>query len=115
MRSEAKLTALDNPDPNSPLIYTRAPDGSVVGVEAEVEDRARDRQDGELKWREVMELRFLRGDDKDFEYENVDWNDEFDDQDEDRRRGLEEYLDEEVEEFVGDGSSPAGETGVQDF
>lgn len=114
IRSEAKLEAIEHPDPNSPLIYTHAPDGSITGVEQDENDRATDRADGVEKWREVMELRFLRGDDRDFDYEAVDESEEFDDREEEDRKSLEEYLDGEVEEFVGEGS-PAGQTGVQDF
>lgn len=83
-------------------------------MEQDENDRATDRADGVEKWREVMELRFLRGDDRDFDYEAVDESEEFDDREEEDRKSLEEYLDGEVEEFVGEGS-PAGQTGVQDF
>ncbi|KAF2482752.1 coiled-coil domain-containing protein-domain-containing protein, partial [Neohortaea acidophila] len=57
VRSEAKLEALDHPDPNNPLIYRWS------------------------KWEEIMGLRFLRGDDADFDYATVDENDEYDHRD----------------------------------
>ena len=114
VRSEAKLEAIEHPDPNSPLIYTHAPDGSITGVEQDEADRATDRADGEEKWREVVELRFLRGEDRDFDYEVVDGSEEFDDREGEDRESLEEYLNGEEVEFLGEGR-PGGETGVQDF
>lgn len=114
VRSEAKLEALENPDPNSPLIYTRAPDGSITGVEQDEDERAKDREDGWEKWREVMGLRFLRGDDADFDYEAVDGSEELDDREEEDRNSLEEYLDGVGEEFLGEGK-PTGQTGIQDY
>lgn len=114
VRSEARLEALEHPDPNSPLIYSRARDGSIMAVEQNVEDRAQDRDDGWEKWVELVGLRFLRGDDVDFDYATVDDNDEYDDRDEEGRRTLETYLEGEEEEFVGQGR-PTGQTGIQDF
>lgn len=63
---------------------------------------------------DVMGQRFLRGEDGDFDYATTDSNDDFDDRDEEARVGLERYLENEDESFVGDGK-PSGETGVQDF
>lgn len=114
VRSEAKLQALEHPDPNSPLVYGTASDGSITGVEQDERDRVRSREEGLERWAEVMELRFLRGDDEDFEYQNVDDNEQYDDQGEEERSKLDEYLQGESEEFVGEGK-PTGETGVQDF
>ncbi|KAK5170304.1 uncharacterized protein LTR77_004891 [Saxophila tyrrhenica] len=115
IRSEAKLAALRNPDPNSPTVYTRAADGSITGVEQDVDDRPRDRQQGWEKWRDVMGLRFVGGRDEEFEYAGVDGSEEFDDRAEVERERLDEYLEGEEERFVGDGPRPVGETGVQDF
>lgn len=141
IRSEAKLEALrhhgyeqrgsgdpkagqsssrssgSNGDSSYPeMTYHRAPDGSIISVEADAEDRAANREEGVQRWREMMSLRFLRGEDGEFDYAGlVDGEDGYDDWDEERRQGLEDWLDrEEAAEFVGDGS-PRGETGVQDF
>lgn len=108
------MEAMQNPDPNSPMVYTRAPDGSITAVEQDAADRARSREEGWQMWKDVMGLRFLRGDDLEFDYQSVDDNEEFDDWEEDERRKLEEYLEGEKAEFIGDGP-PSGETGIQDF
>ncbi|KAI7246519.1 hypothetical protein KC343_g3908 [Hortaea werneckii] len=97
------------------MTYHRAPDGSIIAVEADAEDRAANREEGAQRWREMMSLRFLRGEDGEFDYAGVvDGEDGYDDLDEERRQGLEDWLDGEEAEFVGDGS-PRGETGIQDF
>lgn len=114
VRSEAKVAALQNPDPNSPIVYRRATDGRIVAVEQDEDDRAKDREDGWERWVDVMGQRFLRGDDFDFNYRSVDESEEFDDRDEEDRRRLETYFEGEEEEFVGEGR-PQGETGVQDY
>ncbi|KAK3717616.1 hypothetical protein LTR37_005683 [Vermiconidia calcicola] len=114
VRSEAKLEALQHPDPNSPMVYSRAVDGSITGVEQDDDDRAVGRKDGWEKWKSVMGLRFIRGDDADFEYAEVDEDEGLDDRVEEERTKLEEYLDAEEESFVGEGS-PSGQTGVQDY
>ncbi|KAI7081350.1 hypothetical protein KC356_g9170 [Hortaea werneckii] len=97
------------------MIYHRAPDGSIISVEADAEDRAANREEGVQRWREMMSLRFLRGADREFDYAGlVDGEEGYDDLEEERRQGLEDWLDREEAEFVGDGS-PRGETGIQDF
>ncbi|KAL1296703.1 hypothetical protein AAFC00_000178 [Neodothiora populina] len=115
MRSEAKVAALQNPDPNSPLVYKRDAAGSIIAVEQDEEDRPKDRQQGLDKWRYAMEQRFLRGQDHDFDYGQVDGNDEYDDWEEETRRRQDDYFDQEAAEFVGEEISRTGETGIQDF
>lgn len=114
LRSEAKIHALHHPDPNNPMVYIQATDGSVIGVEEDEEDRAHSKDEGWEKWKEVMTLRFLQGRDEDFEYASVDGNEEFDDQAEEDRKRLEEYLNGDDEEFESEGTL-RGYTGVQDF
>lgn len=114
MRSEAKVDALAHPDPNSPLTYRRDAEGSIIAVEQDEEDRPNNKEEGEDKWREVMEQRFLRGEDNDFEYADVDESEEYNDHEEERRNREEKYFDEEEEEFIGEGEK-TGETGVQDY
>lgn len=114
VRSEAKIEALQHPDPNSPLTYTRAPDGSIIAIEQDESERAKGIENGWEQWKDVMELRFLRGDDVDFDYTTVDENDEYDDRIEEDQKQLEAYLEDEEERFVG-GGMPTGQTGVQDF
>ncbi|KAK3114657.1 hypothetical protein LTR53_006828 [Teratosphaeriaceae sp. CCFEE 6253] len=114
VRAEAKLEALQHPDPNNPVAYRRAADGSIVGVEGGGEGVVQSRAEGRARWEDSMRLRFLRGDDEDFEYATVDENDEYDDRGEEDRVQLDEYLAKENQEFVGEGL-PRGETGEQDF
>lgn len=115
VRSEAKLEAVNHPDPNSPVVYSRQANGEIVGIEQDQTSGADPSKDEDWdRWVDVIGQRFLRGDDTDFDYEAVDGNDDFDDRDEEARAGLERYLESEEEKFVGDGK-PTGETGVQDF
>lgn len=110
----AKEAVIVNPDPNSPLLYKRRADGAVVATLPDQEDRVRDRAEGFEKWKEIMTLRFLRGGDGEFDYAKVDEDRGLDDWEREDREELEKWLDEEGEEFVGEGS-PKGQTGVQDF
>lgn len=114
MRSEAKVAALAHPDPNSPLVYQRDASGTITAVEQDEEDRPKSRQEGMDKWKWVMGQRFLRGEDHDFEYNEVDGNDQYNDWAEDTRKRQDEYFDGEEAEFIGEGRN-MGETGVQDF
>ena len=113
-RSEAKIEALQHPDPNSPMVYSRAPDGSITAVEQDEGERPQSRYDGWERWKDVMALRFMKGNDSDFDYASVDENDDYDDRAEEDQKQLEEYLDDEVDSFVGDGK-PTGQTGIQDY
>ncbi|PNS17968.1 hypothetical protein CAC42_3927 [Sphaceloma murrayae] len=113
-RAEAKIHALANPDPNSPLVYRRDAGGTIVAVDQNEEDRPRTKQQGQQKWREVMEQRFLRGEDYEFNYAAIDNNVDYDDREEETRQVEDAYFAEQVEEYLGDGS-PAAQTGVQDF
>ncbi|KAI7185155.1 hypothetical protein KC316_g1241 [Hortaea werneckii] len=141
LRSEAKLEALRNQhqnpqqqrqqggssqnqqipsnsgnDTDTEMVYHRALDGSIIAVEADAEERAQNREEGLQRWREMMSQRFLRGEDEEFDYVGlVDGEDGYDDLDEERRQGLEDWLDGEEAEFVGGTGGPRGETGIQDF
>lgn len=114
MRSEAKIEALNHPDPNSPLIYRRDASGAISLVEQDEEDRPKTKEEGLSKWREYVEMRFLRGEDQDFDYKLVDEDERYDDLDWDRREREESYFGQEEAEFVGEGEKE-GETGVQDY
>ncbi|KAF2720223.1 hypothetical protein K431DRAFT_286060 [Polychaeton citri CBS 116435] len=114
IRSEAKVYNLRHPDPNNPLAYQRASDGSIVGVDHDIEDRVTSKEEGFEKWKDIMSRRFVSGDDNDFDYSSVDTNEAYDDNAEEERRKQETYFDKEEAGFVGEGD-PAGETGIQDF
>ncbi|CAK4031014.1 Hypothetical predicted protein [Lecanosticta acicola] len=113
VRSEAKIEALQHPDPNSPMAYRRAPNGSIVAVEAE-DEKVLDKEEGWRMWVDYQTQRFLRGEDQNFDYSAVDENDEYDDRAEEDRSRLDQYFAQEDAEYVGEGT-PKGETGIQDF
>lgn len=98
--------------------------GRILGEEEEDEDEDEDEDEEEdtapnkeSAWKrfvDVMTQRFLRGHDGDFDYASVDDSEEYDDREEEERRRLELYIDDQTPEFVGEGL-PGGETGIQDF
>jgi hypothetical protein len=113
-RSEAKLQALANPDPNATFNYIRGPDGEIIPEEKE--DVPVDKDEGVTRWRYEMELRFMRGDDHDFEYVEVDDSEEYDDLAEEDRARQDEYFGLEEPTFLlEDGKQPEGETGILDY
>ena len=113
-RAEAKLDALTHPNPNATFQYKRGPQGEIY---AEDNDEVpQSKEEGFKRWRYEMEMRFLRGDDEEFEYEAIDESEEFDDKAEEERVEMDEYLEGEEAGFVlEDGQQPKGETGIQDF
>ncbi|KAK4994893.1 hypothetical protein LTR66_005162 [Elasticomyces elasticus] len=114
LRSEAKLDAVNNPDPNNPITCHRAADGSISAVqEDDDEDIPMTKEEGEQKWRERLEMKFVRGEDAGFDYSEVDWNPAYNDPELERRRE-EEWFGQEEEDWDGEGER-TGETGVQDF
>jgi len=114
-RSEAKMEALAaNPNPNALFTYARGKDGEIVAEETD--EVPGSKEEGWLRWKFEMEMRFVRGEDADFDYKVVDEDERWDDWEEERRRDLEGYLDgEEPSWVVCEGEPLKGETGVQDF
>lgn len=113
VRSEAKLHALTHPDPDDPLTYSRSTTGEIIGVELNDDERVHSKAQGWERWIEIVARRFVRGADAEFgEYAAVDGDVTLDYWEE--REGLERWVDDGGEEFVGPGS-PRGQTGVQDF
>ncbi|KGO68881.1 Protein of unknown function DUF2052, coiled-coil [Penicillium italicum] len=116
LRSEAKMDAISHPDPNAMISYTRGPDGEILA-----EDRDEippNKEEGERLWRWEMGLRFMQGNDSDFDYETVDQNDDYDDHTDEQ----DQYFEDEEPEWVVDGThgddarpNLQGETGIQDF
>ncbi|KAJ5735624.1 uncharacterized protein N7483_000749 [Penicillium malachiteum] len=116
LRSEAKMDALAHPDPASMLSYTRGPNGEILAEDRD--DIPSSKEEGEKQWQWEMRLRFMRGDDDDFDYKTVDDNEDYDDRSEEQ----DEYFDEEEPEWVVDDlrgenatAQLQGETGIQDF
>ncbi|CAI7657926.1 unnamed protein product [Penicillium bialowiezense] len=116
MRSEARMDAISHPDPHAMMNYTRGPDGEILA-----EDRDEippNKEEGERLWQWEMGLRFMQGNDPDFDYKTVDENEEYDD-DSDK---VDQYFEDEEPEWVVDDTrgenartNLQGETGVQDF
>ncbi|KAL8769383.1 MAG: hypothetical protein Q9209_004611 [Squamulea sp. 1 TL-2023] len=114
-RSEAKIDAQAKYGKNDQTMnYTRGANGETVAEEKD--EVPASKEEGKHQWRKQVELRFLNGDDADFDYRLVDENDQYD--------GLEEaqdiedqWFEEEEEGFTpeGPGSVLQGQTGVQDF
>ncbi|KAJ5709119.1 hypothetical protein N7493_010453 [Penicillium malachiteum] len=116
LRSEAKMDALAHPDPSSMMSYTRGPNGEILAEDRD--DIPSSKEDGEKQWQWEMRLRFMRGDDDDFDYKTVDDNEDYDDRSEEQ----DEYFDAEEPEWVVDDlrgenarAQLQGETGIQDF
>lgn len=110
------MDALAHPDPNAMLSYTRGPNGEILAEDRD--DVPASKEDGEKLWQWEMGLRFIRGDDSDFDYKTVDEDDQYDDLSEQQEQYFE---DEEPEWMVGDARGEGaraglqGETGIQDF
>lgn len=117
LRSEAKIEALAHPDPNATFSYRRGPQGEVLAEEKD--EIPVDKEEGQKRWRWEMEMRFLRGGDDDFEYKDVDENEEYDDRGEEEREAEEKYFAEEKPEWVTEDDQKAtslqGETGILDY
>ncbi|KAL3468582.1 coiled-coil domain-containing protein-domain-containing protein [Aspergillus heterothallicus] len=114
LRSEAKMDALNHPDPHAMFSYARGPNGEILA-----EDRDEipgSKEEGEKTWKWEMTLRFLRGEDEEFDYTAVDGNEEYDDLSEEQDK----YFDDEEPEWLVEGEGEVrtrlqGETGIQDF
>lgn len=114
------MEALSNPSKTSLMTYRRGQDGEILAEEKD--EVPINKEDGLRKWRKEMELRFLRGDDGDFEYRQVDESEEFDDRGVEEREQEEKWFEEEEPQWViynGDQERKRevveGETGIQDF
>ncbi|KAJ5280140.1 hypothetical protein N7478_005512 [Penicillium angulare] len=116
LRSEAKMDALAHPDPSAMMSYTRGPNGEILAEDRD--DIPASKEEGEKQWQWEMGLRFMRGDDPDFDYATVDTNEDYDDLSEQQ----DEYFEDEEPEWEVDGlrgedarAQLQGETGIQDF
>ncbi|KAL9128440.1 MAG: hypothetical protein Q9217_002873 [Psora testacea] len=124
-RSEAKMEALREPDHAAKMRYRRDEKGQIVAEEKD--EVPSSKEDGAQRWKKEMELRFLRGDDGEFDYEKVDGNEAYDDHRTFERDEQERWFDEEEPQWTitdkgtvdsqnGDNSPHlVGQTGVQDF
>jgi Coiled-coil domain containing protein (DUF2052) len=124
-RSEAKLAALKGQDRDGEPVtsnseasvsfvsYVRGKDGEVLPEDPD--EVPKSKEEGFERWKFEMTLKFLRGEDPDFDYKMVDESVEWDEieikEEEERWFDDEEpgWVEEEGVETVG------GETGIQDF
>ncbi|KAL4941610.1 hypothetical protein BDV06DRAFT_194179 [Aspergillus oleicola] len=118
LRSEAKMDALNHPDPHALFTYARGPDGEILAEERD--EVPVDKEEGEKAWRWEMTMRFLRGEDGDFDYASVDGDERYDESADE----MERWFDSEEPEWVVDNETEGGgdvrerltgETGIQDF
>ncbi len=120
MRSEAKVAALANPG-SVTMTYKRGPNGEIYPEEKD--EVPSSKEEGERRWKKEMEMRFLRGDDNEFEYQDVDNDERWDNKAEEEREEEEKYFAEEEPSWIldeNDDSSQGtmertGETGVLDY
>lgn len=127
-RSEAKLAALagqtgawtgekaqSSLEGKVPLVtYVRGDDGEVLPEDPD--EIPSSKEEGFERWKYEMTLRFLKGDDPDFTYRDVDESEEWDAIE--NKEAEERWFDEEEPEWVGDENDTqiiGGETGIQDF
>ena len=114
LRSEAKMEALANPDRNALFTYRRGPGGEILAEEKD--EIPMSKEEAYAQWKEVMEWRFLNGEDTDFDYPSVDDNEGMDDKKQMEQDKEDAYFDSEEPSWdLEDGKEPQGETGIQDF
>ena len=105
------MAALRNPSASTIFTYKRGPDGEIMAEEKD--EVPVNQEEGFQRWKWEMEMRFIRGQDDDFDYNKVDSSDLFDDLGAEDREADEIYFDDEEPDLTT--SSPRGETGIQDF
>jgi len=108
------MDALANPDPTVTLAFKRGPDGGII--EEDINEIPETKDEGREMWREHMAARFVQGRDTDFDYEQVDANDEYDDRALQEEAAEERYFAAESPDNVLNEQKPLeGESGVQDY
>ena len=121
LRSEAKIDALQQPDHIASTRYKREEDGRVVAEERDEEPLSK--EEGMQRWRQEMEMRFVNGEDGDFDYGKVDGHEEYDDHRTMEREEEERWFDEQEPQWTNVGKETGGDdsallvgqTGVQDY
>ena len=119
-RSEAKITALTNAERTAWRGDSGDPSDDIVAQEKD--DVPKSKDEGIQRWRKEMELAFLRGSDADFNYAEIDGNEEYDDRVAQEREEEERWFEQEEPSWVEEGAEEAekvggvrGQTGVQDY
>ena len=121
-RSEAKIAALKGQDEDGDTVssssdvlslisYVRGANGEVLPEDPD--EVPSSKEDGLERWKFEMILKFLRGEDQDFDYKAVDEDvdlDEIESQEEEER-----WFDDQEPEWIEGEGTVGGETGIQDF
>ena len=118
-RSEAKIAALKNQGStldrsvtlSEHVTYVLGQDGEALPEDPD--DIPRNKEEGMDRWKDEMTMRFLNGKDKDFPYNEVDENDEWDMFE--NREAEDRWFDDEKPEWTASKHTSEGETGIQDF
>jgi hypothetical protein len=122
-RSEAKLSAIAGSHEHDDVaavstqhhkkhvIYVRGPDGQVLPEDPE--EIPKSKEEGLKRWRHEMTMRFLRGEDEDFDYKEIDETNAWDSIE--NREEEDRWFDEEEPSWIDEEGDKPGETGVQDF
>ena len=103
--------------------YVRTGSGEIVAEERD--EVPPSKEDGWNRWRSEMELRFVSGEDGDFDYVEVDQNEKFDDRNVEEREQEDAWFEDEEPTWVKQDECHAnvdgarvelrGQTGIQDF
>jgi hypothetical protein len=93
------------------VTYVRGADGEVLPEDPD--EIPQNKEEGVERWRDEMTLRFIRGEDEEFPYEDVDNNDEWDVIE--NREAEDQWFEEEQPAWVDEDKQRSGETGIQDF
>lgn len=96
---------------------------ALGGILAEEKDEVpKNKMEGIQRWRKEIELRFLRGNDLDFDYKGVDESEEYDDREVHEREEEERWFEKEEpswfkqsDQDAGRAENLTGQTGVQDY
>ena len=123
-RSEAKLAALksqttdiqSSSEVSLPFVsYARGPNGEVLPED--LDEIPSSKEEGFERWKFGMTIKFLKGEDPDFDYKEIDESTEWDviESKEEEERWFEDEEPEWVEEDDPSVENVGGETGIQDF
>ena len=120
LRSEARLGELEKQRTASTNNQTGTTSQTLQAESnSETAETQRGREEDLAEWRDAMTRRFLRGEDGNFAYSQVDKNEDLDDLQTEQREAQDRWFDDEEPESAtpgkGDQTAIGGDTGVQDF
>lgn len=120
LRSEARLEELAK-QPTAPTNNRIGMTSQTLQAESNVKtaETRGDREEDLAEWHDVMTRRFLRGEDRDFDYSQTDKNEDLDDLQTEQREAQDQWFDDEEPECAipdkADRTVAGGDTGLQDF